>query len=226
MACVDAAICFFIPYYAIRTNAVRTMNDVFSVGKTMFTALLGTVTLEVCCLLCVVSLPVKHPNVCGMSSTARTRLMQSNHVTGHVVGCAYALSLAHPAWLCFSDVLQVQLAHAGLSASFHTLGNAHASRKQAAMPACPSGCFSHSSSGVFKWLGLCWLQSRQCVHAGGAGIALLDMALCHLCAALLLACVPLRGAVPPKLHCSMSTKNFATDHGRIPQSLETLTSAC
>ena len=48
MAAVDAAICFFIPYYAIRANGQRTGNDVFSVGKTVFTALLGTVTLEVC----------------------------------------------------------------------------------------------------------------------------------------------------------------------------------
>lgn len=47
MAAVDAAICFFIPFYATRTNGQRTMNDVFSVGKTVFTALLGTVTLEV-----------------------------------------------------------------------------------------------------------------------------------------------------------------------------------
>ena len=89
MACVDAAICFFIPYYAIRTNAVRTMNDVFSVGKTMFTALLGTVTLEVRCLLCIVSLSMRHPDVCKMSSTASTRRMKSKHVTGHVAGCAY-----------------------------------------------------------------------------------------------------------------------------------------
>lgn len=71
MACVDAAICFFIPYYAVRTNAVRTMNDVFSVGKTMFTALLGTVTLEVRCLLCVVSLSMRRSDGCEISSAAR-----------------------------------------------------------------------------------------------------------------------------------------------------------
>ena len=47
MAAVDAAICFFIPFYAPRTNGRLTMNDVFSVGKTVFTALLGSVTLEV-----------------------------------------------------------------------------------------------------------------------------------------------------------------------------------
>ena len=47
MAAVDAAICFFIPFYATRTNGRLTMNDVFSVGKTVFTALLGSVTLEV-----------------------------------------------------------------------------------------------------------------------------------------------------------------------------------
>lgn len=47
MAAVDAAICFFIPYYAITTNGQRDVNDVFSVGKTVFVALLGTVSLEV-----------------------------------------------------------------------------------------------------------------------------------------------------------------------------------
>ena len=47
MAIVDAAICFFIPYYATRTNGQHSANDVFSVGKTVFTALLGSVTLEV-----------------------------------------------------------------------------------------------------------------------------------------------------------------------------------
>ncbi len=47
MAAVDAAICFFIPYYATTTNGQRDVNDVFSVGKTVFVALLGTVTLEV-----------------------------------------------------------------------------------------------------------------------------------------------------------------------------------
>ena len=47
MAIVDAAICFFIPYYATRPNGQRSANDVFSVGKTVFTALLGSVTLEV-----------------------------------------------------------------------------------------------------------------------------------------------------------------------------------
>ena len=47
MAAVDAAICFFIPYYATTTNGQHGANDVFSVGKTVFVALLGTVTLEV-----------------------------------------------------------------------------------------------------------------------------------------------------------------------------------
>lgn len=47
MAAVDAAICFFIPYYAITTNGQHDANDEFSVGKTVFVALLGTVSLEV-----------------------------------------------------------------------------------------------------------------------------------------------------------------------------------
>lgn len=47
MAIVDSAICFFIPFYATRPNGRRSANDVFSVGKTVFTALLGSVTLEV-----------------------------------------------------------------------------------------------------------------------------------------------------------------------------------
>ena len=47
MAAVDAAICFFIPYYTTRTNGVYSMTDVFAVGKTVFIALLGTVSLEV-----------------------------------------------------------------------------------------------------------------------------------------------------------------------------------
>ena len=47
MAIVDAAICFFIPFYATRPNGQHSATDVFSVGKTVFTALLGTVTLEV-----------------------------------------------------------------------------------------------------------------------------------------------------------------------------------
>ena len=47
MALVDAAICFFIPFYATRSNARSSATDVFSVGKTVFIALLGSVTLEV-----------------------------------------------------------------------------------------------------------------------------------------------------------------------------------
>ena len=41
MALLDAAICFFIPFYATRTNARASATDVFSVGKTVFIALLG-----------------------------------------------------------------------------------------------------------------------------------------------------------------------------------------
>ena len=41
MATIDAAICFFIPYYATVLNGAHMANDVFSIGKTTFVALLG-----------------------------------------------------------------------------------------------------------------------------------------------------------------------------------------
>lgn len=41
MATIDAAICFFIPYYATVLNGGHMANDVFSIGKTTFVALLG-----------------------------------------------------------------------------------------------------------------------------------------------------------------------------------------
>ncbi|KAK9810005.1 hypothetical protein WJX72_003251 [[Myrmecia] bisecta] len=47
MAIIDAAICFFVPYYSIRAAGQNSMADVYSVGKTVFIALLGAVSLEV-----------------------------------------------------------------------------------------------------------------------------------------------------------------------------------
>ena len=47
LAIVDAAICFFLPYYAINFRATHNATDVYAVGKVVFIALLGTVTLEV-----------------------------------------------------------------------------------------------------------------------------------------------------------------------------------
>ncbi len=46
LAIVDAAICFFLPYYAINARANHNATDVYAVGKVVFIALLGTVTLE------------------------------------------------------------------------------------------------------------------------------------------------------------------------------------
>ena len=46
-ATIDAAICFFVPYYAIRTSGLHATSDVYSLGKTVFIALLGSVSLEV-----------------------------------------------------------------------------------------------------------------------------------------------------------------------------------
>ena len=66
MAAVDAAICFFIPFYATRTNGRLTMNDVFSVGKTVFTALLGSVTLEVWRLGAVTTHAMALPLTCSV----------------------------------------------------------------------------------------------------------------------------------------------------------------
>ena len=46
-ATIDAAICFFVPYYALRTSGLHSTSDVYSLGKTVFIALLGSVSLEV-----------------------------------------------------------------------------------------------------------------------------------------------------------------------------------
>ena len=48
MALLDAAIAFFIPYYTIVESGQNSITDVYSVGKTVFVALLGAVTLEIC----------------------------------------------------------------------------------------------------------------------------------------------------------------------------------
>ena len=47
MALLDAAIAFFIPYYTIVASNENSITDVYSVGKTVFVALLGAVTLEI-----------------------------------------------------------------------------------------------------------------------------------------------------------------------------------
>ena len=47
LAIIDAAICFFFPYYSINARGVDAVTDVYAVGKIVFIALLGTVTLEV-----------------------------------------------------------------------------------------------------------------------------------------------------------------------------------
>lgn len=48
MALLDAAIAFFIPYYSIVESGQNSITDVYSVGKVVFIALLGAVTLEIC----------------------------------------------------------------------------------------------------------------------------------------------------------------------------------
>ncbi|KAL3132559.1 hypothetical protein ABBQ32_009098 [Trebouxia sp. C0010 RCD-2024] len=48
MALLDAAIAFFIPYYSIVSSGQNSITDVYSVGKVVFVALLGAVTLEIC----------------------------------------------------------------------------------------------------------------------------------------------------------------------------------
>ena len=48
MAALDAAIAFFIPYYSIVASGQNSITDVYSVGKVVFVALLGAVTLEIC----------------------------------------------------------------------------------------------------------------------------------------------------------------------------------
>lgn len=47
LAAVDAAICFFITYYSTAARGIRSPSDIYSMGKTAYVAMLGTVTLEV-----------------------------------------------------------------------------------------------------------------------------------------------------------------------------------
>ena len=47
MAVLDAAICFFLPYYATAARGTHSAVDIYSLGHTVYTAMLGTVTLEV-----------------------------------------------------------------------------------------------------------------------------------------------------------------------------------
>ena len=46
-AIVDGAICFFLTFYAVAARGKWNANDLYSVGHTAYTAMLGTVTLEV-----------------------------------------------------------------------------------------------------------------------------------------------------------------------------------
>ena len=57
MALLDAAIAFFIPYYTIVASGQNSITDVYSVGKTVFVALLGAVTLEICVIARYWTLP-------------------------------------------------------------------------------------------------------------------------------------------------------------------------
>jgi len=43
---VDAAICFFIPYFASSPRGAASVTDIYSVGKTVFICMLGAVTIE------------------------------------------------------------------------------------------------------------------------------------------------------------------------------------
>lgn len=45
-AAAHGAVCFFIPYYAVVPGGKRNIDDIYSVGKIVFVAMLGTVTLE------------------------------------------------------------------------------------------------------------------------------------------------------------------------------------
>jgi phospholipid-transporting ATPase len=47
MAVVDAALCFFVCYYTMNSPGSFETDDVYSVGKTTYIAILGAVTLEV-----------------------------------------------------------------------------------------------------------------------------------------------------------------------------------
>lgn len=46
-AVVDGAICFFFTLYTEAARGKSNANDLYSVGHTAYTAMLGTVTLEV-----------------------------------------------------------------------------------------------------------------------------------------------------------------------------------
>lgn len=47
MAIADAAICFFLPFYSTTARGTHSAADIYSLGHTVYTAMLGTVTLEV-----------------------------------------------------------------------------------------------------------------------------------------------------------------------------------
>lgn len=59
----DAAICFFISYYAVAARGKMNANDLYSVGHTAYTAMLGTVTLEASLAVLQLLLPKDIPKM-------------------------------------------------------------------------------------------------------------------------------------------------------------------
>jgi len=45
---IDGAICFFLPLYSITASGPDAIDGVWAVGKTIYVAILGAVTLEAC----------------------------------------------------------------------------------------------------------------------------------------------------------------------------------
>lgn len=46
--CLDGAICFFIPLYSVSASGPEAIDGVWAVGKIIYIAILGAVTLEAC----------------------------------------------------------------------------------------------------------------------------------------------------------------------------------
>lgn len=47
LAIIHGAICFFIPYYSVANGDRNSITDLWSVGKTIWVAVIGVVTLEI-----------------------------------------------------------------------------------------------------------------------------------------------------------------------------------
>ena len=70
-ALFDGALCFFVPYLAASGLGAKSVDDVFSVGKTAYIAMLGVVNIElmIVCrfwtwwfgIAAVISAPARHP---------------------------------------------------------------------------------------------------------------------------------------------------------------------